>query len=200
MRIHSSGSYGSGRNKRYISIGILGISLLLLAVSSTVIGDSSDAEPAAYFSSIHPDGEIFDSSYPQEVEFPVITGLEATVFADSFLSHMGANNVVFCRTTWIMAPLGGYLIDGLCEIDIEGIHYTSFRIGIGDGSEGDPDKDMFTFIAHGTRDENGNVFWYPESGPDFQPGENEMYPETFFEYEFLLNREDFENLENDFLR
>lgn len=200
MRIHSSGSYGSGCNKRYISIGIPGISLLLLAVSSPVIGDSSDAEPAAYFSSIHPDGEIFDSSYPQEVEFPVITGLEATVFADSFLSHMGANNVVFCRTTWIMAPLGGYLIDGLCEIDIEGTHYTSFRIGIGDGSEGNPDESMFTFIAHGTTDENENVFWYPEPGPDFQPGENEMYPETFFKYEFLLNREDFENLENDFPR
>lgn len=199
MIIHSSGSYGSGCNRRYTSFRIPGISLLLLlALSSPVTGDSSDVEQVTYFSSIHPDGEIFDSSYPQEVEFPVITGLEATVYADSFLSHMGANNVVFCRTTWIMAPLGGYLIDGLCEIDIEGTHYTSFRIGIRDGSEGDPDEDMFTFIAHGTGD--GNVFWYPEPGPDFQPGEDEVYPETSFEYEFLLNREDFENLEKDFPR
>jgi hypothetical protein len=193
MRTHSSGFYGSGFNT--------GISLLLLLViSSLVFGDSSDAESAAYFSSIHPDGEIFDSSYPQEVEFPVITGLEAIVFADSFLSHMGARNVVFCRTTWIVAPLGGYLVDGLCEIDIEGTHYTSFRIGIGDGSEGNPEEDKFTFIAHGTADGNGNIHWHPEPGPDFQPDEDEIIPESCLNYEFLLNREDFENLEIDFPR
>ncbi len=201
MRIYSSGSYGSGCNKRYTSFGISGISLLLLlAVSSPVTGDSSDAETEAYFSSIHPDGEIFDSSYPQEVEFPVITGLEATVFADSFLSLMGAKDVVFCRTTWIVAPLGGYLVDGLCKIDIEGTHYTSFRIGIGDGSEGNPEENTFTFITSGTTDENGNIHWHPEPGPDFQPDEDEIIPESFFNYEFLLNREDFENLESDFPR
>ncbi|MCD4846584.1 MAG: hypothetical protein K8R76_00160 [Candidatus Aegiribacteria sp.] len=201
MRIHSSGSYGPGRNKRYTSFGISAISLLLLlAVSSPVTGDSSDVEQATYFSCIHPEGEIFDSSYPQEVEFSVITGLEATVFADSFLSLMGADDVVFCRTTWIVAPLGGYLVDGLCEIDIEGIHYTSFRIGIGDGSEGNPEEDAFTFIARSTTDGNGNILWYPAPGPDFQPGEDERFPENLLEYEFLLNREDFENLESDFPR
>ena len=174
--------------------------LLLLVISSLALGDSFDAEQETYFSSIHPDAEIFDSSYPQRVEFPVITGLEATVFADSFLSHMGAKNVVFCRTTWIVAPLGGYLVDGLCEIDIEGTHYTSFRIGIGDGSEGNPEEDTFTFIACCTTDGNGNMHWHPEPGPDFQPDEDEIIPESYFSYEFLLNRKDFENLESDFPR
>ena len=174
--------------------------LLLLVISSLVLGDSFDAEQETYFSIIHPDAEIFDSSYPQRVEFPVITGLEATVFADSFLSHMGAKNVVFCRTTWIVAPLGGYLVDGLCEIDIEGTHYTSFRIGIGDGSEGNPEEDTFTFIACYTTDGNGNMHWHPEPGPDFQPDEDEIIPESYFSYEFLLNRKDFENLESDFPR
>lgn len=201
MRINSSGSYGSGFNKRYTSLEISGISLLLLlVVSSPVTGDSSEKGSEAYFSSIHPDAEIFDSSYPQHVEFPVISGLEATVFADSFLSLMGADNVVFCRTTWIVAPLGGYLVDGLCEINIEGTHYTSFRIGIRDGSEGDPEEDTFTFIAHYTTDGNGNIHWHPEPGPDFQPDEDEIIPESYFNYEFLLNREDFENLESDFPR
>ncbi len=201
MRTHSSRSYGSGCNKHYTSFKISGISLLLLlAVSSPVTGDSLDAEPDIYFSSIHPDAEIFDSSYPQEVEFPVITGLEATVFADSFLSHMSAKDVVFCRTRWIVAPLGGYLVDGLCEIDIEGTQYTSFRIGIRDGSEGNPEEDKFTFIAYGTTDGNENILWYPEPGPDFQPDEDEIIPESYSNYEFLLNREDFENLEIDFPR
>ena len=201
MRLHSSRYYGSGCNKRYTSFEISGISLLLLlAVSSPVIGDFSGAEPEPYSSSIHPDAEIFDSSYPQEVESPVITGLEATVFADSFLSLMGADNVVFCRTTWIVAPLGGYLVDGLCEIDIEGTNYTSFRIGIGDGSEGSPEEGKFVFIACGTADGNGSILWYPEPGPDFQPDENEIIPESYSNYEFLLNREDFENLESDFQR
>ena len=201
MKFHSSRSYGSGRNKRYTSFKISGISLLpLLVISSLVLGDSSDAEPEAYFSSIHPDAVINDSSYPQDVEFSVITGLEATVFADSFLSHMGADNVVFCRTTWIAAPLGGYLVDGLCEIEIEGTHYTSFRIGIRDGSEGSPEESKFVFIACGTADGNGSILWYPEPGPDFQPEENEIIPESYFNYEFLLNRENFENLESYFSR
>ena len=203
MRTLSSKFDGSGFNTCCSSYKISGISLLLLLAVSlpvTGAGDSSDTEPETYFSSIHPDAEIFDASYPQEVEFPVITGLEATVFADSFLSHMDAKDVVFCRTTWIVAPLGGYLVDGLCEIDIEGIHYTSFRIGIRDGSEGNPEEDTFTFIAHYTTDGNGNMFWYPDPGPDFQPDEGEIIPESYFNYEFLLNREDFENLESDFPR
>ncbi|MCD4775000.1 MAG: hypothetical protein K8S15_02995, partial [Candidatus Aegiribacteria sp.] len=189
MESYSSRSYGSG-----ISL------LLLLVISQLVFGDSSDAEPETYSSSIHPDAEIFNSSYPQDFGFSVITGLEATVFADSFLSYKGADNVVFCRATWIAAPLGGYLIDGLCEINIKGIHYTSFRIGIGDGSGCSPEEDTFTFIAHGSTDENGNILWYPEPGPDLQPGEYEIVPESYFNYEFLLNREDFENLESDFPR
>lgn len=199
MRIHSLVSYGSGCNKRNTSLKISGISLLLLlAMSSPVPGDSSDSGSETYFSRIHPDSEIFDSSYPQEVEFSVITGLEATVFADSVLAHMGAKNVVFCRTTWIVAPLGGYLVDGLCEIDIEGIHYISFRIGIEDGSEGNPEENTFTFIACGTTEDCENILWYPAPGPDFQPDEDEIIPESYFSYEFLLNREDFENLEIDF--
>ena len=75
-----------------------------------------------------------------------------------------------------------------------------FRIGIGDGSESNPEENTFTFITSGTTDENGNILWYPEPGPDFQPDENEIIPESFFNYEFLLNREDFENLESDFPR
>lgn len=201
MRFHSSRSNSSGCNKSYTSFRVSGMSLLLLlGISSSVPGDSSDAESETYFSSIHPDAEIFDSSYPQRVEFPVITGLEATVFADSFLSLMGADNVVFCSTTWIVAPLGGYLVDGFFEFDIEGTHYTSFRIGIGDGSEGNPEENAFTFIAYGTTDGNGNIHWHPEPGPDFQPDEDEIIPESYFNYEFLLNREDFENLESDFPR
>jgi hypothetical protein len=111
------------------------------------------------------------------------------------LTEMGSENILFCRCQRIEAPLGGYLIDGLFNLEIESEYYSTFRIGIEDGEP----VPFFVFIARGM-DNNSNVIWHPEPGPDYVPEENHVVPEGFFTYEFLIDRNEFENLESEFPR
>jgi len=111
------------------------------------------------------------------------------------LTALGGEDILVCRVQRIEAPLGGYLIDGLLQIELEGKEFTSFRIGISDSVYDPP----FTLIARGLGSE-GDVVWYPEPGPDYIYQPDEVMPESIFEYEFLLDRENFENIEMDFSR
>ena len=51
----------------------------------------------------------------------------------------------------------------------------------------------FVFIAFG-KNTGGKTLWYPHPGPDYKPAEEKATPESFFIYEFLLNRDRFETL------
>lgn len=140
---------------------------------------------------IYPDNEITESILQIDDEH-----LDAALYAAfERLTEMGGDSILVCRFQRIEAPLGGYLVDGLCHLNIDGNNYSTFRIGIEDGVE---DK-HFIFIAMGT-DENDAIIWYPEPGPDYIPNSNQIIPESFLTYEFLMNRNEFENLENEFPR
>lgn len=140
---------------------------------------------------IHPDCGIIESIIQTDDEH-----LDAALFAAlERLTGMGGENILVCRCHRIEAPLGGYLIDGLCCLIIDGSSFSTFRIGIEDGAEDKP----FVFIARGT-DDNDDVIWFPEPGPDYVPDVNHVMPEAFLSYEFLIDRDEFENLENEFPR
>lgn len=140
---------------------------------------------------IHPDCGIMESLLHTNNEY-FDDAIEAAI---DRLTEMGSENILICRYHRIEAPLGGYLIAGLFNLEIESEYYTTFRIGIEDG---EPDT-FFVFIARGM-DRNSNVIWYPEPGPDYIPEENPVTPESFFAYEFLIDRNEFENLESEFPR
>jgi hypothetical protein len=51
----------------------------------------------------------------------------------------------------------------------------------------------FVFIAFGKNTE-GKELWHPLPGPDYKPVPGEPMPESYFIYEFLLNRKMFATL------
>jgi hypothetical protein len=133
----------------------------------------------------------------QNPERKPISPREACYFAIEHCEVKGIKHIVICEVQWIAAPLSGYLIDLTGKLTIDHEDYTTFRIGITDGYEEDTEKnpagEEFVFIAFGKNTE-GKILWYPRPGPDYKPAEEEATPESFFIYEFLLNRDRFETL------
>ena len=145
---------------------------------------------------LHKDAILYGVAMPPEAEYHTISLKEAILFAVQHLENKGVKNIKICETGWIVAPLGGFLIDGKGSFNIGGKYYSIFRIGIRDGSE-DNAGEEFVFIARGEDDED-KVIWYPEPGPDFRPAEGEIFPEELLAYEFLMSREKFESLSDRF--
>jgi hypothetical protein len=128
---------------------------------------------------------------------PPISPLEACGFAIEHFETKGIRDIVICEVHWIAAPLSGYLVDGKGTLTIDHEEYTIFRIGITDGFDQDveanPAGEEFVFMAFGKTPEGTGV-WYPRPGPDDLSTNGEAIPESFFIYEFLLQRERFETL------
>ncbi len=106
---------------------------------------------------------------------------------------------MICEVQWIAAPISGYLVDLKGKLIIDHQDYTTFRIGITDSYDEDTEENLagkeFVFIALGKNAE-GKAIWYPSPGPDYKPTNDEAIPESFFIYEFLINRDRFETLFN----
>lgn len=121
----------------------------------------------------------------------------ACLYAIRYLQAKGIKKIVICEAQWLAAPLSGYLVDAKGQLVIERQEYSTFRIGITDGfcdaAGRDPAGREFVFIAF-RRDIQGRTFWHPSPGPDHVLKEGAVVPESFFAYEFLLNRERFETL------
>jgi hypothetical protein len=126
-----------------------------------------------------------------------ISPQQASLFAVQHLKTRGVGDIVICEAFWIAAPLSGYLIDALGKTTINGVRYTTFRVGIRDGLEEEgtkrPAGEVFVFIAYG-RDSAGQSVWYPSPGPDYTVAQGEAITEDMLAYEFLLGRERFEAL------
>jgi hypothetical protein len=140
------------------------------------------------------------SAPPAELQNPErkpISPREACYYAIEHCKTKGIKHIVICEVQWIAAPLSGYLIDLTGKLTIDHEEYITFRIGIMDGCEEDAEKNPagreFVFIAFGKTTE-GKTLWYPQPGPDYKPAEGEATPESYFIYEFLLNRDRFETL------
>lgn len=163
---------------------LIAIALPLLILVGTMA--ATPVHPEEY---IHPDSDLRDpaSGMPDSTTSVVV------VSAADHLPGIEGGDVLVCRMTRIEAPLGGWLIDGLADIEIDGISYETFRIGIDDSGE------VFTLIARCV-DSSGVVRWFPAMGPDYRPGEDEPFPEDLLEFEFLIDRDDFEKLELEFPR
>ena len=126
-----------------------------------------------------------------------IPPLEAASFALHRLEARGVRDIVICEISWIAAAISGYLVDAKGKATINGINYSTFRIGIRDGLEKKNGKflagDEFVFIARGEK-ESGQSAWYPSPGPDYKMADGDDVTEGMLAYEFLLNREKFESL------
>jgi len=126
-----------------------------------------------------------------------ISPQEAASFAVSRLQARGVKDIVICESFWIAAPLSGYLVDAKGKATINGTEFSSFRVGIKDGlgekGERSSAGQEFVFIARGET-KPGQSVWYPSPGPDYELAEGESVPEGMLAYEFLLNREQFEEL------
>lgn len=134
---------------------------------------------------LHPDAILTEGITPmmRESGYRGIFIREAVVYAIQYLEARGVKDIEICETTWIAAPVGGYLIDGKGNFNIGDKHYSTFRIGIRDGAEGNVGTE-FVFIVRG-EDKKGNVIWYPEPEPDM--------PDYY-----LWEREKFESLSSRF--
>lgn len=132
--------------------------------------------------------------YPEEdvVRFLLDLGDEELESALSSAVHelfeFGGRDILVCCIQRIEAPVAGYLIDGLWNAEIDGDAFSTFRIGIDDTGE------VFVLIARGET-ESGRTRWYPPPGPDYRPSENEPVPPSLLDYEFLIGRDAFEELE-----
>lgn len=143
---------------------------------------------------LHKDAILRGVSIPPEAQYQAISLEEAIFFALQHLEKKGVKEIEICETRWIVAPFGGFLIDGKGDFYKGDKHYTTFRVGVKDGSEGNG-RDMFVFMARGKNDE-GHFNWYPEPGPDFKPAIGEAFPEELLAYEFFISREDRVNFES----
>jgi hypothetical protein len=130
-----------------------------------------------------------------------ILPLQAASFALHRLEARGVRDIVICEISWIAAAVSGYLVDVKGKATINGINYSTFRIGIRDGSEKKNGKslagDEFVFIARGEK-ESGRPVWYPSPGPDYKLADGGDVTEGMLAYEFLLNRKKFESLRSRF--
>ncbi len=129
------------------------------------------------------------------LQAPPVSEDDASSIARTLLESRGVAGPVICEVHRIEAPLAGYLVDALGSLVVDGIEYSTFRIGVRDGSEqecGDFNAgDEFVFIARGI-DALGAVIWLPAPGPDQTPDQGLEFDPT---WEFLLDREQFETLE-----
>ena len=128
--------------------------------------------------------------------FDALPGSTAAVVVGTALDTlyaMGAENIVFCGLMRIEAPLGGWLADGLFDLEREAARYGTFRVGVSDSAR------VFAVVARGSEEDGGTV-WLPPPGPDCVVPEGEAAPEGLLTYEFLLEREEFEGLEERFGR
>ncbi len=160
-----------------------------LLLSLTAAGEVASAPPLD--SCIYPGEEVVQFLVQlddQRLDTSMYAALEELI-------ALGGEDILFCSIQRIEAPLGGYLFDGLWNVEIEGENFTTFRIGVEDGSNDGP----FILLARGV-DESGGVHWYPPPGPDFRPAGNTPVPESLLDYEFLLDRGEFEMLEENYPR
>ena len=149
---------------------------------------------------LHNDAIIRGVVMPPEAHYQAISVEEAIFFALQDLEERGVKEIKICETHWFTAPFGGFLIDGKGDYRVGEKHYTTFRVGVTDGARGRQAGSIFAFIARGEDDE-GNIIWYPEPGPDFRPAEGEVFPAELLVYEFLGSgefRATFESLESKF--
>lgn len=173
---------------------------ITLAIIAIVLSGPSACEertqtPAGW--RMHPRAELEPADYPDSLEPPeLLTPRMAAERAADSLLRMGGSEITVCRVTWIAAPLGGYLVDGTFSLPTDSARYTTFRVGVRDGSEGDPGE-VFVKLLRGETTA-GERAWSPPPGPDWVPQPGEMGPEGLLDYEFLLDRESFEALQADF--
>ena len=80
------------------------------------------------------------------------------------LNEKGVENVLICSVFRIEAPLSGYLVDATGNLEIEGVEYTSFRVGVRDDGE-DPSLagTEFVFLAAGSGDSGESWIYPPEA-------------------------------------
>jgi hypothetical protein len=127
-----------------------------------------------------------------------VTPEQACQFAVAQLSERGVEDVVICEARWIAAPLGGYLVDAQGVLTRGEDVYRLFRVGVRDGTEETQGMNKageeFVFIALGENN-SGETAWFPPPGPDLQPSPGEAV-DALLPYEFLMEREQFEALEN----
>ncbi|MCP4137059.1 MAG: hypothetical protein GY754_39185 [bacterium] len=129
----------------------------------------------------------------------LLNGKDAAQIAISELEKKGIKKITVCRVHWIAAPLGGYLIDVIGELKKNNNRYSSFRIGIRDGSEKKDGlvkiAEQFAFIAKG-QDKNFKTVWIPEGGP-FDKKEIRVEEGSDFEF-YFHKKEEFDSLLIDF--
>ncbi len=194
--------------RKIIEYKLYGHTLIELGENRTA--DNIDIDIEQY---LHKNAIINGASYPPvgrygwtlEDSKRLIPIQEAILFAIKHLKKKAVGNIKICETRGIVAPFGAYFIDGKGDFSIGKKPYSTFRIGVRDGTE-DEGKgrwktgDECLFIARGI-DNKGKVIWYPEPGPDFRrPAKGELFPTELLVYEFMYgnDRVRFESLSDRF--
>lgn len=176
----------------------IGISYGQIKVNQDTDTISSKTKTNSYKEYLHKNAILIGVEMPPEAQanYRAISLPEAILFAIQHLEGKRVKNIKICETQWIAAPVGAFLIDGKGDFSLGEKHYSTFRIGVFDGSEkGNKAGKEFVFIARGEGD-NGTVFWYPEQGPGYITSEDKETPESVFDYEYLncCGRANFEKL------
>jgi hypothetical protein len=126
---------------------------------------------------LHNDAIIRGVVMPPEAHYQAISVEDAIFFALKYLEDKDVKEIKICETHWFVAPFGGFLIDGKGDFSVGEKHYTTFRVGVIDGSQGHAGN-IFAFIARG-KDDEGNIIWYPEPEPNYVNPEYESLESRF---------------------
>jgi hypothetical protein len=77
-----------------------------------------------------------EAVYPEDSPLRPIPARQAIRSAIQSLQARGVRRVRICAIAWVVAPLGGALIEATGQLEVQGIRLTAFSVGIHDGTEG----------------------------------------------------------------
>lgn len=150
----------------------------LLLLAAVALGSGSPALPAAdgtidVGKSLHPRARIENG--PGNHRAPgVLTVEQALIKAIALFEDSGVRRLCVCEVRWVEAPVSGYLVDALGDLEMKVTHgsmgeegrYFIFRLGISDRAQGDGSPlacgagEGFAFVAKGVGPD-GEPKWYP---------------------------------------
>ena len=153
--------------------GILRLGLTVLWAGSMALSAADEVKDVRQY--IHPRARIEEC--PEKLQVPgALTYEQALARAVEMFIDSGVRRLCVCEVRWIQAPVSGYLVDALGDLEMKVSHgslgeegrYSLFRAGITDrpqgGVSGFPGGagEEFAFVAKGVGPD-GKPKWFPPS-------------------------------------
>jgi hypothetical protein len=151
--------------------GLLLLGLIVLWAGAIALSVTDEARSVRRY--LHPQARI--EACPESHRSPAaLTAEQALARAVEMFIETGVRGLCICEMRWIEAPVSGYLVDALGDLEMKITHgslgeegrYSLFRLGVADRPLGSGSPfpcgagEGFAFVAKGV-DPEGRPKWYP---------------------------------------